>query len=74
MSLFRHAEVRSESLTGLGYIPDRIPAHHVERETGYRFRTSGSLRNPPGAVGVFVAVFVFSIFVSSCDYELNAAP
>ncbi len=39
MSFLLQAEVRSDSLTGRGYFPLRIPAHQVDLLTGMIFNT-----------------------------------
>ena len=41
MSLLRHAEVRSDSFTGRGYFPQRIPPHQVDLLTGIISSTCG---------------------------------
>jgi hypothetical protein len=42
MSLLRHAEVRSDSFTGRGYFPQRIPPHQVDLLTGIISSTCGN--------------------------------
>lgn len=67
MSDSRHADVRCESLTGLGYLPLRIPIHHVDLETGILCKTPGRRKKPPAGMGAAGVVLVsFVIAVPSC--------
>lgn len=46
MSSTRHAVILDDNLTGLGYVPDLTPVHHVDLLTGNNFKTSGNLKKP----------------------------
>jgi uncharacterized delta-60 repeat protein len=65
ISATRQAVTRGESFTGGGYRPPRIPAHHVDRETGIAAKTAGRRRNPASGTPLGCEFFCRFICMSS---------